>query len=217
MRWRTSAPTTACVRAAASLISGVKRRLSDASSVYLEERYQDTDSIAGLTHATGINLVAKRPLEPRRQHRLRHAEGQLDRRGNRPQGGRHSRWLWLRDSIQLSSAIEYRFDDTEQLDATVIERTTWLFRNNFKYQLTPDWRLVGKLNHAMSDSTQGDFYDGGYTEAVIGYALPSGAQRSAQRARQVHLLLQRADDRPGDVAGHGRPVHPEEPRRFAST
>jgi hypothetical protein len=52
----------------------------------------------------------------------------------------------------------------------VIERTTWLYRNNLKYQLTPDWRLIGKLNHAVSDSTQGDFYDGGYTEAVVGYA-----------------------------------------------
>ncbi len=71
--------------------------------------------------------------------------------------------------MQISSGIEYRFDDTEQLDTTTTDRTTWLFRNNFKYQLTPDWRLVGKLNHAFSDSSLGQFYDGGYTEAVIGY------------------------------------------------
>jgi predicted porin len=75
-----------------------------------------------------------------------------------------------RDSIQISSAVEYRMDEVEQLDTSVTERKTWLFRNNFKYQLTPDWRLIGKLNHSISDSTQGDFYDGGYTEAVIGYA-----------------------------------------------
>jgi hypothetical protein len=61
-------------------------------------------------------------------------------------------------------------DEAEQTDATVTERTTWLFRNNLKYQLTPDWRVIGKLNHSVSDSTLGDFYDGGYTEAVIGYA-----------------------------------------------
>src|SRR5262249_43425531 len=41
-----------------NLISGVKRRLSDSSSVYLEERYQDGGH-TGLTRATGINLVAK--------------------------------------------------------------------------------------------------------------------------------------------------------------
>ena len=39
------------------------------------------------------------------------------------------------DSIQVSSAVEYRMDETEQLDTSITERTTWLFRNNFKYQL----------------------------------------------------------------------------------
>jgi hypothetical protein len=77
---------------------------------------------------------------------------------------------YAHDAVQLSSAVEYRMDETEQLDTSFIERTTWLYRNNLKYQLTDDWRLLGKLNHAVSDSTQGDFYDGGYTEAVIGYA-----------------------------------------------
>src|SRR5437660_7865478 len=42
-----------------NLISGMKRRLSDSSSVYLEERYQNGGSLTGLTRATGINLVAK--------------------------------------------------------------------------------------------------------------------------------------------------------------
>ena len=31
---------------------------------------------------------------------------------------------------QLSSAIEYRLDETEQVDTTTAERTSWLFRNN---------------------------------------------------------------------------------------
>jgi hypothetical protein len=36
--------------------------------------------------------------------------------------------------------------------------------------MTPDWRMVGKFNHAESDSSLGQVYDGGYTEAVLGYA-----------------------------------------------
>jgi hypothetical protein len=72
--------------------------------------------------------------------------------------------------MQLSSAVEYRYDDTEALDGTWTDRTTWLFRNSFKYQLGPDWRVVGKFNLADSDSSQGAYYDGGYTEAVVGYA-----------------------------------------------
>jgi len=74
------------------------------------------------------------------------------------------------DTMQFSSAIEYRRDEAEQLDATHTERTAWLFRNTFKFQTTPDWRVVGKLNHSFSDSSLGEFYDGGYTEAVVGYA-----------------------------------------------
>jgi hypothetical protein len=65
--------------------------------------------------------------------------------------------------------VEYRLDKTAQPDATSSERATWLFRNSFKFQLTPDWRVVGKVNHAMSDSSLGQFYDGGYSEAVLGY------------------------------------------------
>jgi hypothetical protein len=36
--------------------------------------------------------------------------------------------------------------------------------------VTPDWRLLGKLNHSISESSLGEFYQGGYTEAVVGYA-----------------------------------------------
>ena len=31
--------------------------------------------------------------------------------------------------------------------------------------------MLGKLNHSDSESSLGEFYDGGYTEAVLGYAF----------------------------------------------
>ena len=74
------------------------------------------------------------------------------------------------EDVQLTSAIEYRRDAAEQPDTTHNERTVWLFRNSFKFQLTPDWRIVGKLNHSFSNNSVGEFFDGGYTEAVVGYA-----------------------------------------------
>jgi hypothetical protein len=74
------------------------------------------------------------------------------------------------DRVLLSSGVEYRFDETEQPDGTWSDRTTWLFRGNLKLQMTPDWRLLGKVNHAFSDSSLGQFHDGGFTEAVVGYA-----------------------------------------------
>ena len=77
---------------------------------------------------------------------------------------------YAQDEFQFQSAIEYRRDDAEQLDTTHAERTAWLFRNNFKLLLTPDWRMVAKLDHSFSNSSLGEFFDGGYTEVVIGYA-----------------------------------------------
>jgi hypothetical protein len=36
--------------------------------------------------------------------------------------------------------------------------------------VNPGSRLLGKLNHSSSESSLGTFFDGGYTEAVLGYA-----------------------------------------------
>jgi hypothetical protein len=37
--------------------------------------------------------------------------------------------------------------------------------------MTPDWRFLAKANHAISDSSEGEFFDGGFTEAVLGFAF----------------------------------------------
>jgi hypothetical protein len=36
--------------------------------------------------------------------------------------------------------------------------------------VTPDWRLLAKFDHSFSDSSLGEFYAGGFTEAILGYA-----------------------------------------------
>ena len=54
------------------------------------------------------------------------------------------------NAMQLSSAVEYRRDIAEQIDTTQTRRTALLFRNNFKFALTPDWRVIGKLNYMCS-------------------------------------------------------------------
>src|SRR5438309_7645173 len=152
-----------------NLISGEKRRLSDTSSVYVEERYQSGDSQTGLTHATGINLVAKERWNLGGSAELgRLRDSQTGAQTNRRASG--IRMGYGLDKMQFSSTIEYRRDNAEQLDLTHTERTLWLFRNNFKFQLPPDWRVIGKLDHSVSDSSLGGFYGGGYTEAVVGYA-----------------------------------------------
>jgi flagellar motor protein MotB len=152
-----------------NVIAGVKTRLSDSTSVYLEERYHSSDFASGLTHATGISLAPTDRLNLGASTdigTLRDAQtgAETERRAAGFRVG------YGFDALQLSSGVEYRFDENEQPDLSLSTRKMWLFRNNFKYQITPSARLLGKLNHSESMSSLGQFYDGGFSEAVLGYA-----------------------------------------------
>jgi hypothetical protein len=151
-------------------VAGVKTRLSDSTSVYLEERYQNSQYSTGLTHSTGISLAPTERMNLSASTdigTLRDAVtgAETDRRAAGFRVG------YGFPALQFSSGVEYRFDETEQPDLTFNTRKSWLLRNNFKWQLSDASRLLGKLNHSESVSSLGAFYDGGYTEAVLGYAF----------------------------------------------
>ncbi len=153
-----------------SLVGGVKTRLADSTSVFLEERYQHNDAMTGLTHGTGITFSPN----DKWSFGINTDIGTLQDVSTGAETQRVAGGVQLGygvASLQWSSGIEYRNDDAEQLDLSSISRTTWLLRNNFKYQMSAASRLLGKLNYSESESSQGTFYDGGYTEAVIGYGL----------------------------------------------
>jgi len=152
-----------------NLVSGARARLADSGSVYFEDRLQHAGSQRGLSRAMGLTLSPAERWSVTGSWELgtlidRQTHAETERRA----GGLAAGYRF--DDLQLSTGIEYRNDDSEQLDGTRTERTTWLFKGSLKYQVTPDWRILGKLNHSFSDSSQGEFFDGGYTEAVLGYA-----------------------------------------------
>jgi len=152
-----------------NLVAGVKTRLSDSTSVYVEERYRNSDWASGLTHATGISLAPTERLNLAASTDVGTLQdAQTGAETKRRAAGFQVGYGF--DALQLSSGIEYRNDEAEQADASFSTRKTWLLRNNFKYQITPGSRLLGKLNHSESTSSLGQFYDGGYTEAVMGFA-----------------------------------------------
>ncbi|MBW2724968.1 MAG: OmpA family protein, partial [Deltaproteobacteria bacterium] len=152
-----------------NLVGGTNSRISDSASVFAENRYQHSKSETGLTRAVGMSLA---PTE--RWNLGGNVEhGTLkDKRTSaeteRVAAGASVSYSF--DSVVISSGIEFRYDDTEQTDGTSEDRTTWLFRNSLKYQISPDWRLLGKFNHSFSESSEGNFFDADYTEAVLGYA-----------------------------------------------
>ncbi|MDJ0751700.1 MAG: OmpA family protein [Woeseiaceae bacterium] len=152
-----------------NLIAGIKSRLTDSTSVFLEERYQHNDTMTGLTHATGINFAQSE----RWSFGINTDIGTLQDVVTGAETERVATGVQIgygSTAVQFSSAIEFRNDDVEQADLGRNERKTWLFRNSFKYQVNPDGRLLGKLNYSESESSLGTFYDGGFTEAVVGYA-----------------------------------------------
>ncbi len=152
-----------------NLASGFRTRYSDSASVYLEERYTHGDVPTGLMHSTGVDLApadhlnfgANLDIGTLRDNQT---GAELKRTAAGVKGGYGFK------TIKLASALEYRVDDAEQPDTSTTRRTTWLLKNSLKYQLSPDWRLIGKFNYAQSESSQGQFFDGNYTEAVLGYA-----------------------------------------------
>jgi hypothetical protein len=157
-------------RRTGTFVSGVRTRLSDSGSVYQENRYQRSDSATGLTRSMGFSFA------PNDQWTLganweygtlidRQTLAETDRNAG---GGSIA---YGNDWLQISSGVEYRADDAEQPDGSKTDRTTWLFRNSAKIQVTPDARVLGKFNHSFSDSSEGQFYDGGFTEAVAGIAF----------------------------------------------
>lgn len=152
-----------------TMASGFRTRYSDSASVYGEERYTHGDVPTGLMHSYGVDLAPTDRLN---------FGGKVDfgtlqdnvtgARIKRTAAGVNAGYGF--GKVKIASALEFRRDDSEQPDTSSVERTTWLLKNNFKYQLTPDWRLIGKFNYSRSTSSQGQFYDGSYTEAVAGYA-----------------------------------------------
>jgi flagellar motor protein MotB len=151
-----------------NMASGFRTRYSDSASVYLEERYTHGDVPTGLTHSTGVDLAPTDRINlganldfGTLKDRQTGAELKRTAAGVRVGYGF--------DRLMVASALEYRVDDSEHPDATSSRRTTWLTRNSLRYQLSPDWRLIGKLNYAHSESSLGQFFDGNYTEAVLGY------------------------------------------------
>ena len=151
-----------------NFVSGFRTRYSDSTSVYLEEKYQHGDVPTSLMHSTGINYA---PTD-RWSLGAKLDYGTLTDTTTGAEIERSAFGVHLSygfKDLKFATAFEYGVDESEGLDTSTSERTTWLFKNSLKWQMNPNWRFVGKLNYADSESSQGDFFDGRYTEAVAGY------------------------------------------------
>ncbi len=146
-----------------NLTTGLKSRYSDSLSVYAEERYQTADDgPSGLIHAFGLDLAANDrwtwSAKLEQGETSDPATGDLDRTAVSLGTGYHA------GKVKYGGNIEFRTEE-----GTTGERDSWLLRNTLAYQSTPDWRVLGKLNYAVSDSASAlATADADYTEVVLG-------------------------------------------------
>jgi flagellar motor protein MotB len=152
-----------------NMTSGIKSHYSDTTSVFVEEKYSHGDVPTGLTHSTGVEYAPDDRWNfgahiDNGSLRDNLTGAKIERTGLGASAG------YGFETVKIASAIEYRQDQTQSpLDLSFSQRTNWLTKNSLKYQMTPDWRFISKLNYSQSKSSLGEFYDGTYTEAVAGY------------------------------------------------
>jgi flagellar motor protein MotB len=150
-------------------VSGAKTRYSDVTSLYVEESYSHGDTPTGLVHTAGVELTPNDRLKLKVSLDLGSLKDPdsgsvLERTAAATSIG------YGFEHISIASGLEYRVDNSEQDDGSYSEQSTWLFKNSFKYRISDNWRLLGKFNISMSESSLGTSYDSDYTEAVLGYA-----------------------------------------------
>jgi len=135
----------------------------------MEEKYTHGDVPTGLTHSMGFDLVINDALN----FGANADAGKLKDNRTGAETTRTALGLKLGykfDALTYAGAVEYRVDETEQANALSAERKTWLWKNNLKYKLSDSWRIISRLDHSESESSLGDFYNGSFTEAILGSA-----------------------------------------------
>ena len=169
-----------------TLTSGTHYRLNDQVGTFAESRWSEGAGPKSLTHAFGVDYAP----DTRWSFGSKYETGTL----SDPLSGDIKRdavglsAAFKKDGLKYASAIEYRMDRSTTLGnvsgtcttndaagncsgtAVNINRRTWLWKNQAQYQLSPAWRLLGKFNLSRSSNSQGAFYDGDYSETVLGAA-----------------------------------------------
>lgn len=147
-----------------TLLGGMRSKLNDRVSVYQESRQSTGSGQDSLVHAFGIDLAPN----DRWTTGVKLEQGTVSDplAGDMRRRASAVSVAYKTDATKWASSVEYRHEDSNQGG----RRTSWLTRNTIGNQLSPSWRLLGKLDMARSSSSEGVFFNGDYTEGVLGAA-----------------------------------------------
>lgn len=144
-------------------VTGARSRWTDTTSVYAEQRYQHGSQQTGLIQGYGLDFAPDDRWSYGLSFDFGHLNTETDHEiRRRAVSGKVG---YRNEGTRYAGALEYRNDRTADED-----RTVWLTRNSLSYQLDPEWRMIGRLNMAIGDSSKGSFFDGNFVEASVGYA-----------------------------------------------
>lgn len=170
----------------ATLASGTHYRFNDQVGMFGETRWSNGAGPKSLTHAFGVDFAPDTHWALGAKYETGTLSDPLSGDLKRDAIGLSAAYKYK--DLKYSGALEYRMDRGTTLgvvDGTCLtndaagncagsavdnNRRTWLWKNSAQYQLTAAWRLLGKFNLSRSSNTQGAFYDGDYTETVLGAA-----------------------------------------------
>lgn len=145
-----------------TLTVGSRQRFGDSMSVYGEERYQHGTGTTGVTHSYGIDF------HPTEHWQLGYTmeTGRIELAGGSAMDrDAYSVTLGYKDDyIAFATNVESRNEQS-----TLEERETRLVRSLIDFNGFDDWRLTSRVNWMQSDSDLGDFFDGEFTEATVGF------------------------------------------------
>jgi len=145
-----------------SFAAGMRSRFSDEVSIFAEERIHH-GKVSGLTHSIGVDLT------PNDDWTLGafFETGELEQPTG-PQLERTSVTLtgnYDTEPLKYGGALEYRDENVSGTD-----RDIWVAKNNVALKLDTSWTALGEANLLRSSDDSGTFFDGEFTEGILGFA-----------------------------------------------
>lgn len=149
-------------------VTGSNYRLNDSTRLFGEVRSTSGAGSQSLVQAFGVDLAPTDRWTVGSKVEFGTVSDAYGGDFDRKAVGLSTSYMHL--GIKYSGALELRRDSTSGALGLAGKRDTWLLRNTYGNQLTPDWRLLGKFNISRSTNSGGAFNDGNFHEAVIGAA-----------------------------------------------
>lgn len=147
-----------------NLVLGARHRLSDALSVYGENRVGMGGVAPSLARSFGLTFEPVESLSITGSFEAGEIDDATTGLFRRTAGS--VAVGYITDNVRVGSAFEFR----DERSFAGADQRVWLIRNDLSYAVNPDWRFVGRFNLARADNSSQSVSAAEFTEAMAGFA-----------------------------------------------